>query len=260
MRYLQIETTNVCNAKCIFCPHDRLDKFGYMAADLYENILEDASRYEVQTFIPMLTGEPFCDQYLLDRLAMARGYLPQAQIYIFTNGSLIKPKHIQALKALGNVKLNISLNGHNTEKRLELTGLDDFEYVVDVIDQVRQAGIEYEVSTVWYPTYSIRDINSFGTIQRSMAIRFQSFAGLIYPYRRRNPTHCKRAIDSLTVLWTGKVALCCFDMFGSLDIGDMRNEKIFEVMSKPVRKEYINAHQRYKGEALELCRNCTEET
>ena len=57
-RVPQIETTSVCNAHCIFCPHDRIESIGTMSDELYLKIITEASGLELICFIPMLTGEP----------------------------------------------------------------------------------------------------------------------------------------------------------------------------------------------------------
>ena len=61
IEHLQVETTSVCNAHCVFCPHERLVHVGHMEQGLYEKIVRDAGQYDLKTFTPMLTGEPFCD-------------------------------------------------------------------------------------------------------------------------------------------------------------------------------------------------------
>ena len=90
IEHLQVETTSVCNAHCVFCPHERLVHVGHMEQGLYEKIVRDAGQYDLKTFTPMLTGEPFCDSQIVPRLKLAREVLkPTTTIRLFTNGSLM---------------------------------------------------------------------------------------------------------------------------------------------------------------------------
>ena len=47
LQVLQIETTNICNAKCVFCPHDKITKHGTMSNDLFNKIVYEASKYPI---------------------------------------------------------------------------------------------------------------------------------------------------------------------------------------------------------------------
>jgi len=57
LEVLQVETTNYCNARCIFCVYDQIKKHGTMSNKLYTKILRDATKLDPppKTFIPMLT-------------------------------------------------------------------------------------------------------------------------------------------------------------------------------------------------------------
>ena len=88
LEILQIETTNYCNAKCIFCAHNQIKEHGVMSNTLYSKIVAEASKLDPppQTFIPMLTGEPFLDLNMITRIKEARAALPTTEIHLYTNG------------------------------------------------------------------------------------------------------------------------------------------------------------------------------
>ena len=63
LQYLQVETTNHCNGKCVFCPQGQFIEKGFMTDELYANIIAMASNLpNLKMFHPMLTGEPFLDK------------------------------------------------------------------------------------------------------------------------------------------------------------------------------------------------------
>ena len=46
LEVLQIENTNYCNARCIFCVYDQIEKHGTMSEKLYTKILRDAMKLD----------------------------------------------------------------------------------------------------------------------------------------------------------------------------------------------------------------------
>ena len=229
-----------------------------MTDTLYETIVRDASRYNLDMFLPMLTGEPFCDRKIIERIRLARELMPQTQIMLYSNGSLITDDDIANLVHLGNVKFNISLNGASPQTRQKLMGLDDWESVKKKIDCMSQLGLIDNISMVWHPTLTIEELTTFSVLSKSIGIRFQSFAGENYRYKRIVPTSCRRVTESLTVMWHGQVSLCCFDPFGRVNFGNLRYQTIDEVWSSPLHLDYLAAHRENKGQEMRLCESCTE--
>ena len=255
---MQVETTNACNADCIFCPHNQFDKIGIMGDVLYEKIVQDASQYHLNIFIPMLTGEPFCDRRIIERIRLARELMPRTQIMIYSNGSLIMDGDIENLANMGNIKFNISLNGASVKTRQKLMGLNDWEIVKSKVIRMDGLGLLDAVSMVWYPTLSIEELKDFSELPRSIGIRFQSFAGENYRYKRTVPTSCRRVTESLTVMWHGQVNLCCFDPFGRVNFGNLNSQTIEEIWNSPLHLEYLAAHKENRGQEMRLCESCTE--
>ena len=258
MRHFQVETTNICNSKCIFCPHDRFEKFGIMTDALYEKIVRGAAQYQPDTFAPMLTGEPFCDPQIIDRIRFAREMMPGTRIRLFTNGSLITDKDIAALSGIGNIYISVSLNGASRETRQKLMGLDDWDKVMGKINQMVEVGLDPTLTIVWFPTLTISEIKAFADLRNPFSIQFQSFAGEIYHYKRVAPTSCGRVTEYMTILYDGTVNLCCFDPFGKVVFGNLNHQTIEEVWNSPLHLEYLKAHQGNRGQEMELCKSCTE--
>ena len=257
MKHLQVETTSVCNAYCVFCPHDRIVA-GHMDKDLYEKIVIDAGQYDLVTFSPVMTGEPFCDPDIMERLRFARKILkPATTIILFTNGSLITEANIDELAEIYNLEFVVSLNGARASTRERLMGLSDFDKVAATIYHMKEKGMQVSTSMVWFPTVTAPEATTFSSFPNPYAIRFQSFAGHIYRYKRVNGT-CRRAEEYLTVLRSGQVCLCCFDAFGELVFGDLNKQTIAEVLEGRERNEYLKASHEGKINELKLCRQCTE--
>ncbi len=255
---LQIETTNICNSKCVFCPHHRFTEFGVMADELYKKIIEEASRLPaLVTFIPMLTGEPFCDKQIVERIEYARERMPEVSIELYTNGSLLTFEIMQQLKAIPKFGLSISLNGLNPETREKVMGLKDWPHVLRMCKYAEQIGLSYRPTMVAYTEINPEEVSGF-IKSGGTAIQYQSWAGQQYPYRRNRWTSCVRALRHMTVRYNGDANLCCFDPFGKVSFGNLNNQSIEEIWTSQKRQEYIARHKEGKGNSLKLCDSCTE--
>ncbi len=255
---LQLETTTICNGKCSFCPHDRFTEFGTMIDELYEKIVLEASQLpKLTTFIPMLTGEPFCDKQIIDRIRYARERMPQVGIQLYTNGSFLTFDIMKELAAIPDIALSISLNGLNPEIREKLMGLKDWAHVVRMCKYAEQIKLPYRVTLVACPDVPESEVKEF-IHAGGMAIQYQSWAGQQYPYKRNRWTSCMRALNHMTIRYTGDANLCCFDPFGKVSFGNLNNQTIEEVWDSPKRQEYLARHKEGKGNTLPLCESCTE--
>jgi len=255
---IQLETTNICQARCSFCQHGRFTEFGTMTDELYKKIIDEASRLpSLVTLIPMLTGEPLCDKQIVERIEYASECMPWVSIQIYTNGNLLTFEIMQQLRAIPKLSLNISLNGLNPETRKRVTGLDDWAHIIRMCKYAEQIGLSYRPTMVAYTEINPEEVQSF--IQAGgTAIQYQSWAGQQYPYKRNRWTSCIRALRHMTVRYNGDASLCCFDPFGKVSFGNLNTKTIEDIWESPKRQEYIAKHKSGKGNELELCESCTE--
>ena len=268
LEVLQVETTNYCNARCIFCAHGRIEEHGIMTDGLYTKILTDASRFNPppKTFIPMLTGEPFIDPQIVDRVKEARSVLPNTDIHLYTNGSLLTEEIINELAEIRGLRLNISANGASVETRQRLTGLDDYETMARMIDYVDSLHIPHTVSLVQHPSITKEEEETFnrrwGQTSSSSSSRepyvFQhlNFAGITCPCTENNFTRCIHATSHMTVLWDGRVNLCCMDPLGRATFGDLNHQTVAEVWFSEGRQHYVIMHEKGRGTECDVCCDC----
>lgn len=256
--HIQLETTNHCNAKCLFCPQYKFAEKGFMTDELYEKILDEALKLpNLAEVIPMLTGEPFLDKKFISRLRKLREMFPTIAIEVYTNGSLLVDDVIHQLKDIPGVRYSVSLNGLNPETRKRIMGLDDYWEVVRAFKTMEKLGVKYRATMVAYPEISREEFKGFiesgGTV-----IQYQSWAGTQYPYERRRWTCCPRAVNGMTIRYNGDVILCCFDPFGEVTFGNLNTETIEEIWQSQKHKEYQIMHKQGRGNELPMCEHCTE--
>jgi MoaA/NifB/PqqE/SkfB family radical SAM enzyme len=111
---LFLETTNICNADCIFCAYQHQSSFrpgkGTMTDELFEKALSDyaaMTRPEERdiNFTP-LVGEPLVDPKIIQRVGRAKAI--GADVLFFTNGILLNRIDVKALLATKVDRIYIS--------------------------------------------------------------------------------------------------------------------------------------------------------
>ncbi|MEE9401075.1 MAG: SPASM domain-containing protein, partial [Dehalococcoidia bacterium] len=60
----------------------------------------------------------------------------------------------------------------------------------------------------------------------------------------------------MTVLWDGRVNLCCMDPLGRKTFGDLNDETVAEVWFSGGRQRYVAMHEEGRGTECEVCRDC----
>jgi len=253
---LQIELTNVCNSNCQFCPRHSQTSTGKMSDKLYEKILLDATKRGVESITPTGFGEPFTDPQFIERVKLAHKIFPDARMVIYTNGSLIKDEHILELAGIKKLHMAVSLNAARPETRKHLMGLDDFHKVKDTIDKIVAAGIQCRTTMVFFPSMTLEEAQEFGSFHNPKILRFQSFSGLTYRYKRTIPTSCKRLKEDLFFRWNGDATLCCFDVTSKVLFGNMNDCTIEEIWQK--KSHYRAIHELHAGQTMKMCEACTE--
>lgn len=124
-RILQIENTNVCNAKCIMCPHTIMKrKTKIMLLEDFKKVLENVMRdYNIERLVITGFGEPFADRGIIDKIKFANSQFPQLKIDVYTNASLIDERTACELLKTRVDRITFSING-TRENYTRIMGLD----------------------------------------------------------------------------------------------------------------------------------------
>ena len=126
---VMIETSSVCNARCVFCPHSNNGlgrKREVMSDEVFDIIVERLRRERIAppTIDLFDVGEPLVDKGLFSRVRVLKAAFPTASIRITTNFSLANDLVIGEVLASGLDSVHISLNASNREDYERIMGLN----------------------------------------------------------------------------------------------------------------------------------------
>ena len=91
--HIEVETINRCNGVCSFCPinttRDPREK-RIMSQELFEDIIDQLAEMQYGGKIALFSNnEPMLDERIIDFYKYTREKLPNAWIFMFTNGTLL---------------------------------------------------------------------------------------------------------------------------------------------------------------------------
>ena len=126
---VSIETTNVCNLSCNFCPKTSRE-LQFMNVESFKKIIEDVKEYTDHVYFHLM-GEPFLNKNLEEFLEICRE--AELKVNITTNGTLINNVKEILLKSKALRQVNISL--HSFEANDSKISLE--EYINNITDFIK---------------------------------------------------------------------------------------------------------------------------
>jgi hypothetical protein len=260
---VQIESTNICNARCVFCPRDEMKRRqGVMDAGLYRKVVDECAALGIRHVRLHNYGEPFVDRQLTEKVAYAkqRGI---AEVGVISNGSLIDERVARGVIDAGLDAINISVDASgrevfertrvglkydnviaNIERLVRIRGELGRTHPKLILSFVRQDNSDEERAFIdHWRTFAdkihVTDLHNWaGTLNRESDVR--------YP--------CYRQWLTFTVLWDGRVSLCCADFDGRVVLGDMRTSSIRETWESDAYRQVRREHLESGGP--DICRAC----
>ncbi|HJP17148.1 MAG: hypothetical protein CMD96_06930 [Gammaproteobacteria bacterium] len=286
---LIIDNTNLCNAKCSWCPNDKIPaEKGIMSAELFEKIIEDYAK--VGGIVRFGTfGEPLLDPVFLKKIDFIRKFPSIYKLELITNGFALNEKIAQKLI---DQKVDTEISLDELDKKLfeELKGVsfektwknlirlfqmnDKAKRPIEINIRIKTSTNEESIrnnplfkelfhtncTVELNPISSMDSLSNWGGLfdkKSFLSEEIDSYPHKAYKdYNLRNQAPCHQLWKWMVINWDGKVVLCCTDIFANVVVGDLKKEKIKEVWQGTVlskaRREFKSRNGRKNG----ICRVC----
>ncbi|MEZ4226236.1 MAG: radical SAM/SPASM domain-containing protein [Polyangiaceae bacterium] len=265
-RLVAVETTNHCNAKCVFCPNNALarDK-GPMADDLFDKIIEDCREFPLEAIEPFIQGDPFSDPKILPRLEQIRSRLPDTKLRLYTNGYGMSPKKIDAMLGLGIDHLYVSINTLDEKKYRDVMGIP-LERTLRNMEHLTQPGTRERIANKI--TFRMTRLGDTTLQEQDDFLRYcktkgvRSFIVGLFNYKGDInsalpvPSYGCEHVHRLDILASGRVTLCCMDQDGEHGWGDAKELSVLELFNHPRAREYRDFHASGRRRAIDPCGTC----
>lgn len=260
---VQIEATNICNAKCVFCPRDEMHRRqGIMSLDLFKKIVDECAELGITHVRMHNYGEAFVDRKLVEKVRYAK-QKGIREVGMISNGSLITEPVARGMIEAGLDAINISVDASgkevfeatriglkydkviaNIERLLRLRGESGKRRPKLILSFVRQNNSADEQAFIEH-WRSIAD-KIHVTDLHNWAGTLNSESDVNYP--------CYRPWLTFTVLWDGRVSLCCADFDGRTILGNLNTQTISEIWNAEAYRNVRREHLESGGP--DICRAC----
>jgi len=285
-----IDTTNRCNAKCVWCPNPDLTNVGSMDMDVYRKIIDDYGlRGGVLTFGTF--GEPLMDKHIKERIEYLHRYPKIHKIEVLTNGFFLNDDVIPVLLDNGvgvdisldeldkktfedvkkmsfdvvrkNIVTFLELNSQaanpvpvniriKTMKTVEETMRQElFEIIISHDCSVVLNSIDDNIISNWAGKLDKESFLQEYEISKTSKTQFTHKL-----FNQTNIAPCAQLWKWMVVYWDGSVVLCCADMFSQTIVGDLKSDSITEIWNGPKMKNYRNQMVGRKRFEVPLCQDC----
>ncbi|MBE7074234.1 MAG: radical SAM protein [Clostridiales bacterium] len=276
-KQIYIEITNICNLNCSFCPKNNRPK-KFMTIDEFDKITDEISPL-TNTVCLHLMGEPLLHPNIKGIFKICNK--KNLNVYLTTNGTLIK-QNLELLKSGCTKRISVSL--HSFEANNNSNSLDD--YLENVLFSCKEISdnsptyIEFrlwndnsdkiakntlnkaiikKINTTFNTTLTTENLQHHTSITDKIYINFaDAFEWPINTENKEknNIKFCYGLRSHFGILCDGTVVACCLDNEGKLALGNIFENKIFDILNTP-RAQNIYKGFTDRNITEEFCKTCT---
>jgi MoaA/NifB/PqqE/SkfB family radical SAM enzyme len=260
---VQIESTNICHAKCVFCPRDEMHRAqGVMSRELFRKIVDECAGLGITHVRMHNYGEAFLDRHLTEKVRYAKDKGIK-EVGMISNGSLITEKVARAVIETGLDAINISVDAGGKDV-FEQTRIGlNYDKVIANIERLVRIRSELGRNHPKLILSFVRQNNSAD--EQAFIEHWRAIADKIHITELHNwggtLNHesdvnypCYRPWLTFTVLWDGRVSLCCADFDGKTILGDLKTQSIQDIWNSDAYRAVRREHLESGGP--EVCRAC----
>lgn len=256
--FINIETTNVCNADCIMCPHSIMKrKIGIMEHDIFKSIIDNVIKeIKIREFVLSGFGEPLTDKFIFDRVRYIKS---KGDYYtkLFTNAYFLGKERVSEVIDSGLDEIVISFNGI-TEDVYErvMRKLDYKECLNNVMNfikekkrnRINKPKIVISCIRLNDNKKEVKKVKKFwsGMVDQILKPIPENWSGSISqnsPWKynfKKKMWPCRGMWDTLDFLCDGRVSLCCRDYDGKVIIGDITRSSIEDILKNKRKSGYMH--------------------
>lgn len=272
---IYIETTNVCNLDCSFCPKTKREK-KFMSSSEFEEILTKIKIHTDYIYLHLM-GEPLLNTKVEEFLLIADKN--NIKVNITTNGTLLSKNKNKIIKSNSVRQINISLHSFEANEE-SFTFEEYFEEILKVILEINKKTniiiairlwnlngdktigknkLNNQILTLMKRYFNIEDIYLDGKNKIKDRIYLNLAEKFDWPDENISTIlekgFCYGLRDHLGILVDGTVVPCCLDSEGSIKLGNIFSSSLEDILNSNRAKNIYNGFSR-RERVEELCKRC----
>jgi hypothetical protein len=262
-KYIQIETSVVCNSNCVFCPHKEMERGpDYMEEWVWRKII-DESRGKGIIYRPFMINEPFVDLRMPEVIRHIRKDVT-AKIEFNSNGNFHPKFDVAEALKLGIDWVRFSVDGF-TEDTFKKSGRGgSFKRIVSNIlgfieernRQNSRCHVEVRMIDLDITRAEQQDFLNFwkNHADEATITRLYSWpwSGQTEPFN----APCPKIKSEMFFMVDGRAVLCCWDAFGRGVVGDVKTQTVEEIWLGNPNQAYRALLEKGERSKIHLCSRC----
>lgn len=278
---VDIELTNYCNLKCIFCGQQAMEREkGFISEETFQKIIDECVLFNTPVrFIRW--GEPFLHEKIIDFCKYTKS--KDLLLHITNNGLVIKESDMEALIDMEVDSLIFSFQG-TTKEQYEIMRNNKLydKLKCNILKLIKMRGNKSKpfihiTSTTTNETIYEKEnfVNFWGHIVDSVSIgktnltrvpdnkiKSVEIVGKVKILRKQQTIKkeyipCNEVYQKLSVNWDGKVTCCCGDYDNFLIVGNISEKSLYGIWSNSRElKAFRELLDNMLHRSLSLCSTC----
>lgn len=269
---ITVELTNRCNLQCVMCPRSKVKmRLGDMDADLFKNIINEASHFLPTCLVAFFRGESLLHPNLLELLSFAKnkGLKP---IQLASNAFFLDSKITDSILDLGIDFISFSVDVNNPETYKKIRKNSYFEKIFSNIlyfisrkekKKMRLPIIQVSAVKTEDSKPLIQDFINFwkNKVDRVRVYPAHSLNGLLGHLQKDTPQNarrpCLKLLTDIVIYWDGEVAICNHDWQRESLIGNIKGESIEKIWKSEIYNNIRDKHLNNELTDFSPCDYCS---
>lgn len=276
---IYIETTNICNLSCNFCPKTSR-KLGFMSIEDFKIIVNKIKGYTNHIYFHLM-GEPFLNNNLEIFLNIAKE--ENLNINITTNGTLIRKVKDILISSNAVRQVNFSLHSFEANNNGEF-----YKYINDILDFINVSTVEsdticslrlWNIDTEELKANNDLNLQIVRLIEDKLNLNFDLFSALkekrnlklkdkvylnmaekfMWPDANLSliseEVFCYGLRDQIGILVDGTVVPCCLDSEANIPLGNILKDNLEDIINSERAQKIYNGFSRRRA-VEDLCKRC----
>lgn len=277
---IYIETTNICNLSCNFCPKTSR-KLGFMGIESFNEIINKIKGYTNHIYLHLM-GEPFLNKNLETFLKIAKE--ADLKVNITTNGTLINRVKDVIINSKAVRQINISLHSFEANDN----DIEFNKYINNILDFINESTEKSETICalrLWnIDTEELKANNNLNSqiinlIQDKLNLEINLIEELKEKKRLKlkdkvylnmaekfswpdanlslisEEVFCHGLRDQIGILLDGTVVPCCLDSEGKIPLGNIFEQSLEEIITSERARNIYDGFSRRRA-VEDLCKRC----
>ena len=267
---VMVENTNICNADCVFCPHEKMKrKTGVMAMELFKKIIDECANMGIGYVTIYGFGEPLLDNKFIERVKYAKE-VGLSRVTTNTNAAFLTKDKAKTIIEAGLDEIYISFDAATKETYKKIRPNLNFEEVTkNIINLIKEKKKLQSKKPLIFLSFVESEINSneVGPYEKKWkglvdGISFSiahNWTGEVNFGRAESLTlrdPCRLLWTDMVVSFDGKVPLCCNDYENKVILGDINHQSIKEIWGGEKLKKIREKHLKRQFQDIAICSLC----